>query len=88
MTLDNDNNLKNTKNNIGSTSKNESSINSNLDNLISENFDEKLYAEVEYISNALNDGNLNLTPDEESKLKQDLDLILSNIEKYGKEYDN
>ncbi len=75
MTLNDDYSLKNTKNNV-STSKNESSINFNSDD-----FDEKLYGEVKYISNALKEGSLNLPSDEESKLKQDLKLILSNIEK-------
>ena len=88
MTLDENKDLKYNKKNIVSNSKNEDSINSNLDNLISENFDEKLYDEVEYISNALNEGSLDLTPDEESKLKKDLDLILSNIEKQNQKYDN
>lgn len=86
MTFDDDNNLKNTKRNIVSNSKKEYSNNS--DNLILEDFDEKLYDEVQYLSNALNGGNLNLTSDEESKLKQDLNLILSNIEKHNLENNN
>lgn len=86
MTFDDDNNLKNTKRNIVSNSKKEYSNNS--DNLILEDFDEKLYDEVQYLSNALNGGNLNLTSEEESKLKQDLNLILSNIEKQDLENNN
>ena len=86
MTFDDDNNLKNTKRNIVSNSKKEYSNNS--DNLILEDFDEKLHDEVQYLSNALNGGNLNLTSEEESKLKQDLNLILSNIEKHNLENNN
>lgn len=86
MTFDDDNNLKNTKRNIVSNSKKEYSNNS--DNLILEDFDEKLYDEVQYLSNALNGGNLNLTSEEESKLKQDLNLILSNIENHNLENNN
>lgn len=83
MTLDDEYNLKNTKNNVVSNFKNEDSINFNSEHTIFENHDEKLYDEVEYISKALNEGGLNLTPDEEFKLKQDLDIILSNIEKHN-----
>ena len=80
-------NLKNIKNNFVSNSKNENSINSNSNNFISDD-DKKLHDEVKYISNALNEGSLNLTPEEESKLKSDLDLILSNLEKQNQSNNN
>ena len=80
-------NLKNIKNNFVSNSKNENSINSNSNNFISDD-DKKLHDEVKYISNALNEGSLNLTPEEESKLKNDLDLILSNLEKQNQSNNN
>ena len=86
MTLDNDNNLKNTKNNIVSNSKNEDLIDVDSDNFNLEHFDEKLYGEVQFISNALKNDSLNLTPKEESKLKQDLDLILLTMKKQNQEY--
>ena len=43
MASNEDYNLENTINNFVSNSKNEDSINSNSNNLISENFDEDLY---------------------------------------------
>ena len=81
MTLDENYNLKDNKKDMVSNSKNDDS-----NNLILEDYDEKLYEEAQYLSNALNDGNLNLTSEEESKLKKDLDLILSNIENHDQKY--
>ena len=81
MTLDENYNLKDNKKDMVSNSKNDDS-----NNLILEDYDEKLYEEAQYLSNALNDGNLNLTSAEESKLKKDLDLILSNIENHDQKY--
>ena len=83
MTLDDNYNLKNNKKDMVSNSKNDDS-----NNLILEDFDEKLYNEAQFLSNAINRGNLNLTSEEESKLKQDLNLILSNIEKHNLENNN
>ena len=83
MTLDENYNLKNNKKDMVSNSKNDDS-----NNLIFEDFDEKLYGEAQYLSNALNEGNLNLTFEEESKLKKDLDLILSNIKNHDQKYNN
>ena len=83
MTLDDNYNLKNNKKDMVSNSKNDDS-----NNLILEDFDEKLYNEAQFLSNAINRGNLNLTYEEESKLKQDLNLILSNIEKHNLENNN
>ena len=83
MTLDDNYNLKNNKKDMVSNSKNDDS-----NNLILEDFDEKLYNEAQFLSNALNRGNLNLTSEEESKLKKDLDLILSNIENQDQKNNN
>ena len=83
MTLDDNYNLKNNKKDMVSNSKNDDS-----NNLILEDFDEKLYNEAQFLSNAINRGNLNLTSEEESKLKQDLNLILSNIENHNLENNN
>ena len=83
MTLDDNYNLKNNKKDMVSNSKNDDS-----NNLILEDFDEKLYNEAQFLSNALNGGNLNLTSEEESKLKKDLDLILSNIENQDQKNNN
>ena len=81
MTLDENYNLKDNKKDMVSNSKNDDS-----NNLILEDYDEKLYEEAQFLANALNDGNLNLTSAEESKLKKDLDLILSNIENNDQKY--
>ena len=52
------------------------SINSNVETKSSK-IDKKLYDEVLYILDGLENGTINLDHDEEIKLRQDLDLILS-----------
>ena len=48
----------------------------------SQQFDENIFAEAESILNSLKNGDLNLSPDDEIKLRQDLEIILSKNPKH------
>ena len=63
--------------NSSNTQFDDENMNSVILNNDSFEIDEKLYKEAEYISNALKNKTLDIGVDEETKLRQDLDLILS-----------
>lgn len=85
MTLEENNKLKRNDKINSSSNLNINIDSSNSNDINSESFNDKLFKEAKYILNALEGGSLNLTPDGEVKLKQDLDLILSNSKKQNQE---
>ena len=61
-------------------------VDSNFSPSNSFEFDKRLHDEAKYIYDALNNGDINLNPDEEDKLRNDLNIILSMKSKQNNDY--